>query len=300
MALQRRLRTPSPPTQSPTADGGGGSAEDPAQVPRYRIGFVAELTGVSRHALRAWERRYQALGPRRTAAGDRLYCDEDVHRVRLIRDLSVHGHTISAIAHRPTVELEALRDSSIQDRPEGTARLVARVIAAIEAHDYSEADLALAQARDEMDAAELVKEVTGPIVLEMGIRADKGELDGAQIRLTVALLRSRLDTSFVSRPAKTLLCQPAAESDELGTLYVAVSAAARGWLTVYLSPGVPSEVLEELVRTTSADAVVVTGANGSPSPPGTIGLRLFGSRFSGPALESVEDVDRWLTTGTAA
>ncbi|NJL24882.1 MAG: MerR family DNA-binding transcriptional regulator [Calothrix sp. SM1_5_4] len=37
------------------------------------IGTVARITGLSEFTLRAWERRYRALEPRRTPSGRRLY-----------------------------------------------------------------------------------------------------------------------------------------------------------------------------------------------------------------------------------
>lgn len=302
MALHGRLRTPpEPDSEPPTSEGDDVRAEaEPSRVPRYRIGFVAELTGVSRHALRAWERRYQALGPRRTPAGDRLYSDEDVDRVRLIRELSVHGHTISAIAHRPTPELEALKESAIQGRGGDGASSVEGILEAIERLDYSAADLALSRARADRDPLSAVREITGPVVRELGAKLERGEVNNAQVRLAIALIRGQLDTGFVPRPAKTLVCHPSSVGDELGTLYVALSAAARGWLTVHLSPGVPRETLDELLASTRADAIVVTGSNGSPNPVGSIGLRLFGCQSSGPALESTEDVDTWLSEGAPA
>ena len=39
----------------------------------HTIKFVALHTGLSQHTIRAWERRYAALSPERTAANRRLY-----------------------------------------------------------------------------------------------------------------------------------------------------------------------------------------------------------------------------------
>jgi hypothetical protein len=44
----------------------------------YGIGTVAHLTGLDPHTIRAWERRYDAVRPRRTARGSRRYGDHDV------------------------------------------------------------------------------------------------------------------------------------------------------------------------------------------------------------------------------
>lgn len=49
----------------------------------FLIGDAAALTGISVHALRAWE-RVGLLAPRRSAAGVRQYTEDDLARVRLI------------------------------------------------------------------------------------------------------------------------------------------------------------------------------------------------------------------------
>ena len=50
-----------------------------------RIGELSRRSGVSVDVLRAWERRYGLLEPRRTGGGFRLYGDEDVARVQRMR-----------------------------------------------------------------------------------------------------------------------------------------------------------------------------------------------------------------------
>src|SRR5262249_7858006 len=49
----------------------------------YHIGDVAALTGLTEHALRAWE-RVELLAPRRSPTGVRLYTEDDLARIRLI------------------------------------------------------------------------------------------------------------------------------------------------------------------------------------------------------------------------
>ena len=51
------------------------------------IGYVSLQTGLSTHVIRAWERRYQALSPRRSAGGRRLYTQADINRLRHLKRL---------------------------------------------------------------------------------------------------------------------------------------------------------------------------------------------------------------------
>ncbi|MCB9603170.1 MAG: MerR family transcriptional regulator [Sandaracinus sp.] len=73
----------------------------------YRIGTVSKLTGVDPHTIRAWERRYQAIVPRRTDGGTRLYGDADVHRLRLLKAVTDAGDAIGVVANLADVDLRS-------------------------------------------------------------------------------------------------------------------------------------------------------------------------------------------------
>lgn len=83
-----------------------------------RVGAVAQLTGLSTHTLRAWERRHSAIDPRRTDSGLRLYSDEDVTRLRLLKALTDRGESISVIAGLDPDRLrERLQTYQLADQP---------------------------------------------------------------------------------------------------------------------------------------------------------------------------------------
>lgn len=71
----------------------------------YRIGAVARLTGIAPDTLRIWERRYQLVEPQRTEKGGRLYSQDDVNRLSMVKTLVDQGHAIGSIAHLSNEEL---------------------------------------------------------------------------------------------------------------------------------------------------------------------------------------------------
>jgi len=73
--------------------------------PSYRIGAVSRLTGVAPDTLRVWERRYGAVVPLRSEKGSRLYSQNDVGRLALMRRLVDSGDAISRVANLDKVEL---------------------------------------------------------------------------------------------------------------------------------------------------------------------------------------------------
>jgi MerR family transcriptional regulator, light-induced transcriptional regulator len=54
----------------------------------YRIQVAAELSGGRVELIRAWERRYGVLVPRRTASGYRVYTERDVALLRRLKQLT--------------------------------------------------------------------------------------------------------------------------------------------------------------------------------------------------------------------
>ena len=82
---------------------------------RYPIRVVIARTGLTADVLRAWERRYGAVRPQRSAGGQRLYSEEDVTRLTLLRRATLAGHSIAEVARLRTEALEALVDEPRAD-----------------------------------------------------------------------------------------------------------------------------------------------------------------------------------------
>lgn len=72
----------------------------------YSIKYVANVTGLSEHRIRAWEKRYQLLTPERSSKGRRLYQDSDIEKLGLVKGLIDHGQKIGHIAGLSYKELE--------------------------------------------------------------------------------------------------------------------------------------------------------------------------------------------------
>lgn len=85
--------------------------------PGYRIGAAAALSGLPINTIRNWEKRYQVVSPARTDAGDRRYCDQDIEKLAMLRQLTERGLSIRDIAGYSNHELsERLHKTSQVDR----------------------------------------------------------------------------------------------------------------------------------------------------------------------------------------
>lgn len=72
----------------------------------YKIGAVSKITGIGTETLRAWERRYQAVVPKRSDSGDRVYDGEDLNKLFMLKNLIDVGNSIGTIAHLTIDELK--------------------------------------------------------------------------------------------------------------------------------------------------------------------------------------------------
>lgn len=91
---------------------------------RYRIGAVAKLAGLPVATLRVWERRYAVVTPPKTEGGHRLYSDQDVLKVTLLKSLTQQGHAISTLANTDISSLQSLLNESRQAMQVHSARQV--------------------------------------------------------------------------------------------------------------------------------------------------------------------------------
>src|SRR4029077_15370158 len=73
---------------------------------------VSRRTGLSARFIRVWEKRYGAVKPERTETNRRLYSDEQIERLSLLRDITQNGHSSGHVANLPTEKLRELSKES--------------------------------------------------------------------------------------------------------------------------------------------------------------------------------------------
>ena len=82
--------------------------KEQTDTPRHPIRVVARRTGLTPAVLRAWEKRYGVVDPSRSEGGQRLYSDQDVHRLSLLQRVVEEGRNISHVAGLSLEELQGL------------------------------------------------------------------------------------------------------------------------------------------------------------------------------------------------
>lgn len=245
-----------------------------ADEPKYRVGMVSKMSGLSTHTLRMWEKRYAAVLPTRTEAGGRLYTDADVERLRLLHKLVESGHSIGGIAKLPDVDLRHMAAVfPAPSSPPASQHLPAvrdRVIAAIEHLRVEEAEQMLSRAALSTEPCEFLKAIVGPILVEVGERWERGELRIVHEHACSSVMRGLLFSLMRLYPSndgtrRMVVATPAREDHELGALMVAMLAAMHGWRVLYLGPNLPAEEIAYAVVDTKAEALMLSITNLSPT-----------------------------------
>jgi hypothetical protein len=72
----------------------------------HTIGVVSRQTGIHPETLRVWEKRYQLVVPTRTDTGRRVYSDDDLYRLSLVKQLVDQGYPPSGLASMTVEKLK--------------------------------------------------------------------------------------------------------------------------------------------------------------------------------------------------
>jgi DNA-binding transcriptional MerR regulator len=82
----------------------------------YPINVVEKETSISKYLLRMWERRYTFPRPERDQKGERVYTDDDVEKLKLVKKLMEEGYRPSKIIDQGLPELRELSKSFASSR----------------------------------------------------------------------------------------------------------------------------------------------------------------------------------------
>lgn len=253
---------------------------------RHPIRVVTRRTGVSAAALRAWERRYGAVSPERTDGGQRLYSDEDIERLILLRRAVAGGRNISQVAELPLEELESLvegdralgpagvvelegrDDRSVEEAPDGPGspgsfEFLDQAMRAARAMDSRELERVLTRGAMALGMTVLVDDVMVPLLRRIGLLWARGEMGPATEHMTSSVVRRFLDwvlsvQAVEGRAPAMVVGTTAGQVHEFGALLAAVAAASEGWRVLVLGADLPGEDIGEAVVKTQGDAVAIS------------------------------------------
>ncbi len=233
------------------------------------IKVVALRTGLSAHVIRIWEKRYGAVEPERTGTNRRLYSDEQVERLSLLRDVTRAGHSISHVAKLPAGKLRQLAGeshgtNSTGSRPPAPApTFLDECLAAVKSLDSLALEATLKRASTELGAHGLLQLVVAPLAQSIGDLWREGIITAAHEHFASAVIRI-----FLGDAAKpfagsenapvVVVATPSGQLHELGALLAGAAAANVGWHVTYLGASLPAAEIAGAARQSRARAVALS------------------------------------------
>jgi len=250
---------------------------------KYPIKVVSQMTGLSVHVIRAWEKRYHVVEPDRTDTNRRLYSEEDIEKLRLLNDASHLGHNIGSIASLSSAELKSLLSNEKSIAPQiktnvklsgpdiNIEELLAECVETIKDYDAKKLESILLNASARLTQPVLIEEVVIPLVYKIGDMWHNGEIRVANEHLASSVIRSflfnLLESYTINESAPVLIsATPRGQEHELGALIAAVVAAASGWKVVYLGSNLPAEEIGAVASYLNAKVVAVSLVYPSDDP----------------------------------
>jgi len=244
-------------------------AASPGREKRHPIQVVARRTGLSADVLRAWEKRYGVLKPARSSSGRRLYSDDDIEYLRLLRRATGAGRNVGALVDLSRDALRAVvreDDAAAAVAPAEAPRIVAadvvvdQAVDAVAALDSRRLEVVLRRAMIEHEATRFLDAVIVPVLARIGLEWQHDRLTPAHEHLASRLIRQVLDeytATFVPRidAARLLLATPQGQRHEFGAMLAAATAAAGGWWVTYVGADLPAVAIADAARQARASVV---------------------------------------------
>ena len=244
---------------------------DLSKKPRHLIQVVGRRTGISSDVIRAWERRYGAIISERTETNRRLYTDDDIEKLTLLRRAINAGRRIGDIANLSYDDLFELVMGDESNSTRSYARpntgtvmeLFDEASTAIHEMDSKKLDISLANAIAMLSTTDFLMEFLKPLHVYINDECNRGSIRYIQEKFAKLCIRnclSNLSTKFRSvkdEGPSLLIGSLIAEYENLDTLMHIIVAQNIGWNVTYVGNGVPHDELIYMANEISARAMII-------------------------------------------
>lgn len=251
-----------------------GASSTPASR-GFKIEEVRRETGVPKETLRAWERRYAFPHPGRDSAGERLYSQAEIDKLKLMKKLIDRGHRPSVIVTRSCEELRTLLIESESHRPHPRdGQRIEPLVRAIKIHDVALLRNELRECMHRQGLELFVLDTVAPLTAAVGAMWVIGDIEVFEEHLYSEILQSVLREALESLPVREsgpriLLTTPPGEQHQLGLLMAQVLFALEGAQCVPLGTQTPHRDIASAASAHRVDAVALSIASSYPPAAAT-------------------------------
>jgi DNA-binding transcriptional MerR regulator/methylmalonyl-CoA mutase cobalamin-binding subunit len=246
----------------------------------HPIRYVALQTGLKPYLIRTWEVRYDAVCPKRSGSNRRLYSDDDVKRLKLLKMAVDCGHAISSVVPLNNQDLQALLEQARNDRRSDytdstassgprdmTQRVIEQTLESALTHivqlDAQALESVLGEAAVAMPRQTFLQSVIVPLFARIGELWRSGNLKIVSEHMASAIVRSMLwdmlrTLELAETAPRIVVATPVGHWHEFGALISALAASESGWQALYFGPNLPSEEIVYAVKKCDATALTLS------------------------------------------
>ncbi|WP_342045570.1 MerR family transcriptional regulator [Bacillus sp. OTU530] len=219
---------------------------------KYNIKAVSNMLGIQSGTLRAWERRYQIIAPKRNEAGHRLYTEEHVKILKWLITKVNEGFTIGQAVN--LLESNQLNTQVFSEQENNKAQsLTEAILYALLKFDEMKAHEHLNEAFSLFSVEKVTMDILRGILVRIGELWRQGAIISAHEHYATSFLRSRIGMIYHNLPANAVLpkvvavCGPG-DSHELGLLIFTIYLRRKGYEVIYLGTSIDEKDIHAIIE----------------------------------------------------
>lgn len=240
----------------------------------YSIQFISNVTGINPHTLRAWEKRYSIVTPKRLDNGRRVYTEQMLEKLSLLQELVLKGHKISELSEYEIPQLKELKDKFgskkfLEKNDEDNEildihGLLQNLILALNNFKLDIISHELGKAKGKLDLREFSLSLISPLMVEIGKLCGTGRLTVAQEHAISAVIKFHIGEilfkNLNTKPRydeKILIAAPEGELHEFGLLISCLLCIHYKVSFLYLGPNMPADSVAQCAEQIKAKKVIL-------------------------------------------
>lgn len=241
----------------------------------FNIKYVSEQTGLSAHVIRIWERRYSAISPERSNSNRRLYSQNDIEKLKLLRSATSGGQSIGQIAD---LTIEKLKEISSHNKIEDeifipqkdtvldnelSEKYLSDCLIAIEEFDSYRLEKNLRRASVDLGSFKMLTNLISPLMDVVGKKWRIGEMNPSNEHFASEIVKNYLknivlSSNVVPTAPVLIVTTPKGQIHDVGAAIVATAAVTEGWKVIYLGANLDYSEITSTVEKNNADALALS------------------------------------------
>ena len=245
-------------------------------VKKFNIQIAAQMSGLSTHTIRAWEKRYQALTPVRNDNGRRLYGPQEIDRLIMLSQLTQLGTSIGQIAGLSDAELKEAYEKLLMTSGQRDKGVVTRkslnlhetknkLLSAVGNYQVDLISQLLSEAKTALEPKVFALDILDPLIHEVKLRRDSGRFQDAQAQALFAIAKFHAGNIIYAHFEKGLksstrivLTSVEKEHHSFPLLISALLCCHHKKHFYYLNSNLPGPSIIDAVKATEATVLVLS------------------------------------------